>query len=327
MAVAVKRKPAQKAENLLEFVTNPSNASLRVDREAGIIRGVKILGTESANGRTYTREAIRDAKHLYEGVRVNVDHPAAGRGNEPRSYRDRLGHLEAVTDFASGLYGELHFNPKHRLAEQLMWDAEHTPQNLGLSHNVSGRTTRKNGRVVVEAILTVHSVDLVADPATTAGLFEHHQTQEDHTVDPITIEAVRGDTAIMEALTQQIAAPLKTEVETLAAKLKTAEASLKESVAKVDAFEAKAALAIRTDAIDKALTEAKLPKEVVTDLFKSQLMEAEDAKAVAALIEDRKVLAGHAAASGGGPKSQSQHNESGNQGATGVAWTEGVRRG
>jgi hypothetical protein len=70
------------------------------------------------------------------------------------------------------LFGDLHFNPKHALAEQLLWDAEHAPENVGFSHNVLARTARHGEQTLVEAILQVQSVDLVADPATTRGLFE-----------------------------------------------------------------------------------------------------------------------------------------------------------
>ena len=73
---------------------------------------------------------------------------------------------------AKGLFADFHFNPKHALAEQLVWDAEHAPENVGFSHNVEARTVRRGERIVVEAITRVQSVDLVADPATTRGLFE-----------------------------------------------------------------------------------------------------------------------------------------------------------
>ena len=62
--------------------------------------------------------------------------------------------------------------PKHALAEQLIWDAEHNPRNVGFSHNVQARLTREADATVVEEITRVQSVDLVADPASTQGLFE-----------------------------------------------------------------------------------------------------------------------------------------------------------
>jgi hypothetical protein len=72
----------------------------------------------------------------------------------------------------------LHFNPKHALAEQLAWDAEHNPRNVGFSHNVQAKLSRSEEGTVVEEITRVQSVDLVADPAATEGLFEHSAGSE-----------------------------------------------------------------------------------------------------------------------------------------------------
>jgi len=159
-------------ERLQERV-NSGGLNLAVDATNGIIRHVKVLGPKSANGREYLPEAMRRAKGLYEGKAVNVDH---GQPGDRRSYRDRLGRLAGVEVRPDGIFADLHFNPKHPLAEQLAWDAEHAPGNVGLSHDASGRTVRKGGTVVVEEITAVHSVDLVADPASTKGLFESADT-------------------------------------------------------------------------------------------------------------------------------------------------------
>lgn len=169
----IKRKGVKMKETFFEFVNN-GGTSLCVDRENGIIRGVKVLGLESRNNRTYLKEAVARAVGLYEGAKVNVNHPA-GSPNQPRCYEDRLGMLRNVRleQGNGGLRGDFHFNPKHALAEQLIWDAEHSPENVGFSHNVEARCTRKDGKTVVEEITRVVSVDLVADPATTRGLFEH----------------------------------------------------------------------------------------------------------------------------------------------------------
>lgn len=158
-------------ETLQEYVDS-RGLSVHLERETGMLRGVKVLGLESRNGRSYRPEALAEAARLYEGAKVNVNHP---RGNPagPRDYQDRIGTIQAVVVRpGEGLFADLHFNPKHALAEQLMWDAEHAPENVGFSHNVEARTTRQGERLVVEAITRVLSVDLVADPATTRGLFE-----------------------------------------------------------------------------------------------------------------------------------------------------------
>lgn len=168
--------PADAASELVHEYFDSAGQALRSDPTRGVLRGVKLLGLRSRNGRRYAESALRQAVSLYEGSKVNVNHPARDPLG-PRDYRDRLGVVRnARLELGSGLFGDLHYNPKHPLAEQLSWDAEHAPQNVGLSHNVLARTRRDGGETVVEAITRVQSVDLVADPATTSGLFEAADT-------------------------------------------------------------------------------------------------------------------------------------------------------
>ena len=167
-----------RSEIVQEFVDSRGIA-LQSDRSNGVLRGVKLLGLRSKNGRTYREAALRSAMSLYEGAKVNVNHPA-GDPLAARDYRDRLGVIRNVcVKPGDGLFGDLHYNPKHALSEQLAWDAEHAPENVGLSHNVVARTTRQGTDLVVEAITRVRSVDLVADPATTSGLFEHKKPSDE----------------------------------------------------------------------------------------------------------------------------------------------------
>ncbi len=157
---------------LLQEYVDSRGVALRVDRSAGVLRGVKLIGLESLNGRRYRPEALAEAVSLYEGAKVNVNHPKNGPLS-PRDYQERLGVIRQV-EFRpeGGLFGNLHFNPKHALAEQLVWDAENNPGNVGFSHNVLARLSREGQHTMVEAITHVQSVDLVADPAATQGLFE-----------------------------------------------------------------------------------------------------------------------------------------------------------
>lgn len=159
-------------ETIQEFVSS-GGQTLRLDTHDSVLKGVKLLGLTSKNKRVYRESALREAISLYEGARVNVNHPQ-GDPLAPRDYRDRLGVVRnVVLRPGEGLFGALYFNPRHPLAEQLAWDAEHAPENVGLSHNVLATTTREGEQIVVESIMHVQSVDLVADPATTNGLFEH----------------------------------------------------------------------------------------------------------------------------------------------------------
>ncbi len=99
------------SELLQEFVDSRSQR-LRVDRDSGVIRGVKLLGLTSRNGRRYREGALVEAIGLYEGSKVNINHPK-GHPLAPRDYQDRLGVVRGVQFRAGeGLFGDLHFNPR-----------------------------------------------------------------------------------------------------------------------------------------------------------------------------------------------------------------------
>jgi hypothetical protein len=134
--------------------------------------GGTILGFKSRNNRTYTKEAIQAAVHKYEGVKVNLDH---NTGTDPRKFSERFGRMVNVRMGADGLYGDLQYNPKHPLAEAFNWWIKNDPSAIGLSHNATAevKNTAEGGELVTE-IRDVDSVDLVADPATTRGIFESY---------------------------------------------------------------------------------------------------------------------------------------------------------
>jgi len=149
--------------------------TLKVDRENHIIHGVKILGLQSKNrgdkANDYPPKTLIEAAPKYENAPVFVDHAPEGAN---RSYKDRNGVLKNVTVREDGLYADHFYNPAHPITEQYLFDAENAPQNCGFSHEADGKrrydpTTK---RYIVEEIIAVHSVDLVARPATASGLFE-----------------------------------------------------------------------------------------------------------------------------------------------------------
>lgn len=143
----------------------------QVNKAAGILRRVKILGRTSTNGRIYTTEAMQQAAKLYEGAKVNLDHEHSPSQFD-RSVADRLGVLRNVVVEQAGVFGDLHLLMAHPLAAMVMEAAEKMPETLGLSHNAEGKVRQEEDHVVVESIHRVHSVDLVQSPATVAGLFE-----------------------------------------------------------------------------------------------------------------------------------------------------------
>lgn len=162
---------------LLEYVV--SDPSLKVDREAGVLRSVKILGHRSGNGYEYAPSAIQAASKLYDGKVVNFNHP--GKSSDSRSSYDRFGWLTSIQVKEDGLYGDLHYLKSHPFAAPVVEAAERNPGLFGMSHVANGEKVRRGNRFVIEQIDAVASVDLVSNPATVKGLFES-QTMSQTTI-------------------------------------------------------------------------------------------------------------------------------------------------
>jgi hypothetical protein len=188
------------------------------------------------------------------------------------------------------LFGDLHFNPKHSLSEQLVWDAENASKNVGLSHNVLARVTRTGDDAVVDAITKVQSIDLVADPATTSGLFEH---ADDRAAGGSNSSAATAWDALtleqLELNRPDLVAELRRVQESELAQLRT----------QFDELAAREAAAERRRRITELLAEhgLSLPKNgtaarqvLLSEQFIEALMAAADDKALEQLVQERAEL-------------------------------------
>lgn len=161
-----------------KFLRESQSGIERVDTEAGIIYGVKVLGPRSRNGRIYEDSAIRKALPLYEGVTVNINHvrpdPKTGAHVE-RPMQDRWGVLRNVRYQEGSIYADLHYIKSHPMTKQLVEAAQRFPEIFGLSHDAGGDEQLIDGERRVVEMYEVKSVDVVADPATNEGLFESYR--------------------------------------------------------------------------------------------------------------------------------------------------------
>lgn len=165
--------------HLLEY-TLGTTAETRVDRDKGVIYGVKILGEQSLNppprNHKYPRMTREKAIPIAEGAAVYIDHPPKGTPpGQARSYRDRNGTMVNVRESGNGLVADYHLNPEHATSKQIFWDAENAPGNFGFSINGGGRPADRldpDGSVLIEEIPVLFSVDLVSRGATTKTCYE-----------------------------------------------------------------------------------------------------------------------------------------------------------
>lgn len=283
-----------------------------------LVKRVKILAPESANDRRYLPPAIATAKALYEGAKVNLDHPV--KQGTVRGVRDRFGILADITEEAGQLYGNLRYNPKHSYAEEFRWWVENAPQAIGLSHNALTQGFYEGKTWVVEKIVSVYSVDLVSDPATTKGLFEGM----DPTLPAAPAAPASGLAENLSAAVASIMADSSMDKATKRKKIakvldllddgdtgdkadsmdKPADESKRNPapvhgqqvtreeynrvLADLDTMKAKEALAAKKAKAMQLIGEAKLPAEAVTDVFVGIVTAQADDAGMKAVIEDRR---------------------------------------
>jgi len=289
-----------------------------------LVRNVVILGKQSKNSdgkvfREYSNAAMESAVRIFEGMPAFIDHQEKGKATQHRSVKDMFGTYKNVkVDLQEEkVRGDLQLYD-HTLGQHVAAIIKVNPRAVGNSINTGGKVVMRNGIQIVEEIFArtpagvKASVDLVGDPATTSSLFESTDLDKESEMDlkDLTLAELREqrpdlfDKLIAEGKTQSSGdlAKLTEEIKTLkdeAVKLTESKQAL---TVKVDAFGAKEAMASQHKEVDALLTEAKLPKEAVTEVFKSilyALVERKDGdktitvkEQATSLIEDRKITLG-----------------------------------
>lgn len=176
----------KKTSNLLEesiLFEDAQGKALRVDREAGIVYGVKILGIESryTNGkvrRRYSRAALESAAKMYNGMGANTNHPDRKTPEASRAVQEKFAWFEDTEVRSDGTYGNVHCLLKHEFTPVFLEAAERNPRMFGFSHNAYGPEEKgRDGIPVVVDIEQVNSIDCVERPATTRGLFESQEEE------------------------------------------------------------------------------------------------------------------------------------------------------
>lgn len=188
-------------ESAIQLPTQVSDEDL----EKGIVDNVLVLTWESRNGLHYPREMVERHIALYDGASVNLDHRADPNTDVPVSRR--FGRISQPRITPDGVRARLQFNPNHPFAVEFKWWIRNDSKGLGLSHyaQIKKKPKEINGRwvEVVESIGRVASVDIVADPATTNGIFESEKLM-DPIADPATIGAGLTDKASLMAFLQAL---------------------------------------------------------------------------------------------------------------------------
>jgi hypothetical protein len=307
---------ARKPEYVTERYAVALTADSRIDREKGVVYGVRIVNVVSENRRKYPSAVLaRDAKK-YDGRVVNVGHR-----KRPDDYDDptpKFGVLREVRPAGdrTGLDADCHFNPKHPFAEPFLWACEHNPGLYAFSPHHLVRWAAQldaDGCRVAESIEDVASVDIVSVGGTTKSVFE---ALGDSTMTPAEVAATVTDAAGLETwLKEFIGAVTTVDAAGKTAALEAALSTLQEpeptdpvaameslkrrggvgrwAAGKLDGYFTKEAHdAARTKAL-QLCKEGGLKDEQITDVFLEVVTEARtDDQAKARIAERKQLLAG-----------------------------------
>lgn len=184
-------------------------AEAKVDRENRMLLGVALLGSVSKNGRRYSKEALRDAVRLYDGVNVYLDHPPLSERRDrkgTRSVRDLVGKIRNPRLAGDRVRGDLQLLQSGEGAGVVLAMAETMPDAAGASHRARGKVRAgTDGQPdVVTGLEDVAGVDIVTDPATVDGLFESVREAGGVPWDEITVEDLRQHRPdLVEALQEE----------------------------------------------------------------------------------------------------------------------------
>lgn len=167
----LRKQKSPKEESVEKEITESIEFSTsKIDREKSIIHGVSILGAASKNKRQYTPAALTEARTFFESAPVYLEHKGK------KEVRDFAGEVRNLREEESRVKGDLHVA---KSAEWLFDLAERFPRQIGLSITAIGKVRESAAGDIVEGFSgSRRSVDIVAEPATTKGLFEEIQEPE-----------------------------------------------------------------------------------------------------------------------------------------------------
>lgn len=176
---------------LREFTASKGQSG--VTFEAGLIKGVKVLGRVSKNGHTYTDKALANVVDLIrtKGA-VYVDHM-----DGERRMKERFGKLENARIAPDGVRADLRYLESHAVAAAVKEDFDKGLGLFGLSIDGRGKRVKKGNTHMVEEVSDLKSTDLVSEPATVSSLREQEEMVE--AADPF----VAAATALLHSATDK----------------------------------------------------------------------------------------------------------------------------
>ena len=233
----------------------------KFDKETMVLHNVAVLGPVSTNGRRYSVETQRDAIPLFEGIKAYLNHPQTRDMGEPRNVQDLIGEHKNVRVVGDRTISDLHLINNQTVREHVLPIVESKPHLAGNSIVARGKMVKADDGIMdVEKILAVRSVDLVAEPATTSGIFAEGKEYKETDMEwqAITLETLREKRAdLVEVILAS--AKEKEHVVQLETQVVALQTQMQERDEKLAKLELTAIKNERVAEIARCIREAKLP--------------------------------------------------------------------
>ena len=156
-----------------------------------VVSGVSVLGPTSKNKRRYSIEVQKESLSVFEGAKAYLNHPAGREMGDSRRVQDLIGEHKNLRVSGDRTFSDLHLIDNQTTREHVVPIIKQKPHLVGNSIVVRGVSERaKDGWEDVTKILEVRSIDVVAEPATTNGLYESEnvRSEEDMELKDLTAE-------------------------------------------------------------------------------------------------------------------------------------------
>jgi hypothetical protein len=165
-------------------------AQADLDRTGGVIRNTVMINSVSANGprgkRMYTAKALKTIAEMSEGLPAYLNHVRdRSEAFRPRDVRDLIGkHRNVRYEANRGRVVSDLYIAEH-MRDMVFSMAETLGDVIGNSVVSRGSVHMEGENEMVDEVVAVRSCDLVSDPATTKGLYEHREAwQREHPTSP-----------------------------------------------------------------------------------------------------------------------------------------------
>lgn len=299
-----------KAMEIAERSISGQFLEVDIDKKTRVIKNVAILRPTSGNvyfkgstGTHFSDDFMSGVAQNITGKKAYYDHVGKEelkKSRGVRSVHDCYGYFENGHIDNGIVRADIHYLSNHApKIESLIGEMA---DKVGLSITADGDMVYDRASKIGEAVALkkLGGADLVTEPGSTVNMFESKSTEKEEEVEVMEMKTLTM-TELLEGrpdLVKQITESMQSKNEETAAseslkkEVKELTESLKAANVVVDEFKVKDAAQTKKVKIDELLEESKLPKEAITDTFRSTLGEAKDEKVVESLIEDRKTLIG-----------------------------------